>query len=80
MNDWQAVHVGTEGDDVQISGLKVWQHDWRPNGEDSVQLPHPSYPQQRHHFSCYEVGPHGSPVRFAAAELSNGVWGFYIPA
>jgi hypothetical protein len=80
MRDWREVHVGTEGDNVQIGGIKVWQHDWRPSGEDAVQLPHPSYPQQRHRFSIYETGPNSSPVCFAAGELSNGVWGFYIPA
>jgi len=29
-------------------------------------------------FNIYEVGPKGRPVRFAAGELSNLVWGFYI--
>ena len=50
------------------------------SGKDAVQLPYPSYPQQRHRFSIYETGPHSSPVCFAAAELPNGVLGFYIPA
>lgn len=80
MSNWREVHVGTEGDDVQIAGIKVWQYDWRRTDEDAVQLPHPSYPQQRHNFNVYEAGPHSSQIRFAAAELSNGVWGFYAPA
>ncbi len=27
-----------------------------------------------------EVGSIDDPVRFAAGELSHGVWGFYVPA
>ena len=79
MSDWREVHVGAEGDDVQIGGIKLWQHNWRRTSE-AVQLSHPSYPQQRRRFSIYETGAQSSPVRFAAGELSNGVWGFYTPA
>jgi hypothetical protein len=28
----------------------------------------------------YEIGPVDSPVRFAAGEFSDGLWGFFIPA
>ena len=79
MADWRDVHIGFEGDDVTIDGVEVWRHEWRRTGEDAVQLPHPSHRHQRHWFDIYEVGPKDSPVRFAAGELSNGVWGFYVP-
>ncbi|MXN47765.1 hypothetical protein GR138_21400 [Shinella kummerowiae] len=80
MNEWREVHVGFEGDDLRIGKIEVWRQDWRRTAEDAVQLPHPSYQNQRHRFDIYEAGPDLSPVRFAAGELSNGVWGFYIPA
>ena len=80
MSGWKDVHVGFEGDDLNIGGIKVWQQNWRRTAEAAVHLPHPSYQNQRHRFEIYEAGPQDSPVRFAAGELSNGVWGFYIPA
>ena len=79
MSGWRDVHVGMEGDGVRINGLAVWLQEWRRTGEDALELPHPSYRHQRHRFDVYEVGSISDPVRFAAGELSNGVWGFYVP-
>ena len=76
---WRAVHVGVEGDGVKIGGLEVWKQDWRAAGS-SVELPHPSYPTQVHRFDVYDIGESRHPVRFADGELSNGVYGFYVPA
>lgn len=45
----------------------------------ALQLPHPSYPNQFHTFEVVEIGSLDRPVRFAVGELSNGVWGFYVP-
>jgi hypothetical protein len=80
MNGWRGVHVGVEGDGLTLSGIEVWRQNWRCTGEDPLQLPHPSYPYQCHRFDIYEIGSLDKPVRFAAGELSNGVWGFYVPA
>lgn len=52
---------------------------WRPVEVPAVRLPHPQYPNQIHDFNVYEIGEPDCPVRFAACELSNGVWGFYVP-
>lgn len=78
--EWRGVHVGVEGDEVCIGGLFVWRHDWRRTGDPAVFLPHPAYPHQTHRFNVYEIGDVTAPVRFAAGELSTGVWGFYVPA
>lgn len=78
-NGWRAIHVGLEGDGVSIGGLEVWRQKWRAAGL-SVELPHPAYPSQVHHLFVYDIGEPAHPVRFAAGELSNGVWGFYVPA
>lgn len=79
-NDWRAVHVGFGNDGLAIDGAEIWKTKWRPTREPVLQLPHPAYPDQHHYFNVYVVdGPHGA-VRFAAGELSNGVWGFYVPA
>lgn len=76
---WQAIHVGLEKDGFLIQGLDVWNEDWRKVDTPSLKLPHPEHTQQRHTYQVYEIGPAERPVRFAAGELSNGVWGFYIP-
>ena len=80
MSKWRNVHVGFENDGLTIAGVEVWREAWRPTGSPSVQLPHPSYPNQHHDFNIVEVGSLGCPIRFAAGELSNGVWGFYVPS
>ena len=80
VDEWRSVHVGLEDDGLTLGGVKVWQHVWRHTGERTLQLPHPDYPQQRHSFDIVEIGSLECPVRFAAGEISNGVWGFYIPA
>ena len=76
---WRDVHVGFEGDGVRIGGLEVWTQAWRPVGSASLILWHPAYPQQRHTMQVYEIGDPAAPVRFATGELSNGVWGFFVP-
>ena len=78
--DWRAVHVGFANDDLSIGGVEVWKRKWRATREPVLQLPHPAYPEQRHHVAIYAVDGPAGPVRFAAGELSNGVWGFYVPA
>lgn len=75
---WRDVHVGFEGDGLRIDGVEVWRHKWRPTGEHHLNLPHPSYRNQTHRYDIYIVEDAGHSVRFAAGELSNGVWGFYI--
>lgn len=76
---WRAVHVGLEGDDLEIDSVKIWQEDWRRIDGEGLELPHPSYPRQRHGFRVCEVGSIDHPVRFAVGELSNRVYGFYVP-
>ncbi|MBR0653995.1 hypothetical protein [Plastoroseomonas arctica] len=78
-NNWRPIHVGAENDALVIGGLPVWQAPWRPTGLAPVPLPHPAHPRQTHEFSVYEIGAGAVRTRFAAAELSAGVWGFYQP-
>jgi hypothetical protein len=76
---WRDVHIGFENDALKINGIEIWNHDWRQVEVGALQLPHPAYNDQRHSFDVFEVGETSKPTRFAAGELSNGVWGFYVP-
>jgi len=76
---WTPVHVGIEGDRVSLNGLNPWKLKWQRLGEESIVVPHPSHRQERHLAWVYEVESSGKRVKFAAGELSNGVWGFYLP-
>ena len=80
MTGWREAAIGFEFDDIKICNLSVWKEEWRPVPIDPPILPHPAYPNQMHRYDVYEIGDKIRPVRFAASELSAGVWGFYVPA
>ena len=62
-----------------MSGIDPWQYEWARVDEPSILVAHPSHPNERHHMRIYQAqGPMG-PIRFAAGEFSNSVWGFYVP-
>jgi hypothetical protein len=79
MAGWRSEHVGFAQDGLTLGGRDVWAEGWRPMHEPPVHLPHPAHRQQIHRYEIFEIGPLATPVRFAASELSNGVWGFYTP-
>jgi hypothetical protein len=78
---WEPVHVGLEGAALSIDGINPWQHatSWRRVQEAHIVVPHPSHRQERYRAWVYEITSNGKTMRFAATELSNGVWGFYVP-
>jgi hypothetical protein len=78
---WSPVHVGLEGAALSIGGINPWLHvhGWKRVQQDCIVVPHPAYRQERHRAWVYEVTSNGKTTRFAASELSNGVWGFYVP-
>ena len=75
---WHTVHIGGEADGALIDGLDVWKASWKSLGY-CVWLPNPQWPRQIHDYMVYEAGNGPSKILFAAAELSNGCWGFYVP-
>ena len=77
--EWRQAHIGFEMDDLHIGGLGVWSHAWRSVAGPPVRLAHPAYPEQLHDFAVQEIAEGERVVRFAVSELSNGVWGFYVP-
>jgi hypothetical protein len=79
---WMPVGVVFDGQAIDLGGVDPWANgtkDWRPLGLRIV-VSHPAYPHQRHRADTYEIStPVGRVVTFAATELSNGVWGFFVP-
>lgn len=75
---WASVHVGPEGGALSIEGVSPWSRSWRRVSSEAIVVPHPSHSQERHRAWIYEIDGVGKVVRFAATELSNGVWGFYV--
>ena len=76
---WRSAHVGFEDDGVVLRGIGVWRHEWQDEEERSITVAHPSYRQQRHSLSVYSISTETQYLKFAAGELSNGVWGFFLP-
>jgi hypothetical protein len=75
---WAAVGVVSEGSPINIGGVNPWYYDWESLDAD-VELPHPSYPNQRHRIGVFRISVDGRMILFAAGELSAGVVGFYVP-
>lgn len=78
-DEWRQAHIGFEGDELKIGGLSVWSHAWQSVDTPRLRLPHPAYPEQIHDFTVQEIAEGSTVIRFAVSELSNGVWGFYVP-
>lgn len=76
---WRQAHIGFDNDGLMIGGLGVWTLPWRSVDIPPLQLAHPAYPEEMHRFTVQEIEDGQNVVRFAASELSNGVWGFYVP-
>jgi hypothetical protein len=80
---WHAAHVGLEGDGLLLDGIDIWAANWRAEPGPPVMLPQPAYLHELHRFTVHAVDDGAHATRFAAAELSNGVWVFYrwiVPA
>ncbi|HEX6579046.1 MAG TPA: hypothetical protein VF082_11830, partial [Jiangellaceae bacterium] len=55
-----------------------WEHDWLSQGEQIV-VAHPAYPEQRHTVDVWAIRAPDRVVRFAAGEMSNNAWAFFVP-
>jgi hypothetical protein len=80
MNDWKLLKVVTDGEPLVLEGENVWAFEWDDIELDSFEVPHPSYPNQRHRLKPYSITVGKKTIAFAAGELSNSVWCFYVPA
>ena len=60
-----------------LGKIAVWEHEWG-HVLGTVEVTDPRY-HQPHRAAIYEIQDRDVTLRFAAAEFSNGVWGFYLP-
>lgn len=75
---WRAVGVVLGNDPIDVLGVDPWGATWRDTGE-VVAARHPNWPTQVHRVPVYRVIDGLRTVTFAAGELSNQVWGFFVP-
>lgn len=80
MKDWNYLAIVADGERIEIEGANVWDFAWEPTGEDAIVVPHPSYPSQQHDLYPSSITVGGKTLIFAAGEVSNCVWCFYVPA
>ncbi len=79
MAHWRNVGIVIDDQPIRVDGLNPWQHEWKTTDQPDIELPHPSYPNQLHRMSIYEITNGTKTVVFAAGELSANVWGFFVP-
>ena len=80
IEDWTFRAVVTEGEPLELGGSNIWLERWNCLDVGVMQVPHPGYPLQRHKLWIYSIEKAVEVFLFAAGELSNGVWCFYLPA
>lgn len=76
--EWVAVGVVLDGDPIEVDGVNPWRHSWHHVGE-TVTVRHPNYPTQEYRMPVYSITHAAGTATFAAGELSNQVWGFFVP-
>ena len=74
---WSFHQSVIDGEELRISGLNLWAHEWKPFGS-SIHVKDPLYGQD-HIMGVYEISDGITTVLFAAGEFSNMVWGIYLP-
>ena len=77
--NWELLSVVTDGEYLEIEGVDVWMEKWSQLDVGTLEVPHPSYPNQRHTLWINCIESNDRSILFAAGELSNCVWCFYVP-
>lgn len=81
MDGWR--FIGTSGEGLfSVSGVDVWRHQWHRKPLEVANVSDPSgEPRQFpvYSISVYDLVMGDRNVTFAADEISNGEWAFYVP-
>jgi len=78
--DWKYLTTVADGCELEINGINVWSQEWIRTKADPIEVLHPNYPDQKHKVYSYIVEIGTKKISFAAGELSNCVWCFYVPS
>ncbi len=78
--DWTLLSVVIGGEYLEIDGVDIWMGEWNDLSLRTLEVPHPSYPSQKHMLHLYYIESQEKCTLFMAGELSNCVWCFYIPS
>ena len=73
--EWKFEKSGLDGA-CQLFGVNIFEYEWKSTGGVAC-FGDPRYGNLRG-FHVYEAIINGACRRFAAGELSNGVWGFCL--
>jgi hypothetical protein len=79
-DEWKVAGIVLDGEDIRLDGLNPWDLKWQRAQEDPIMLECPKYSDQLYKFWIYRVESDSRVVKFAAGELSNNVWAFYLPS
>ena len=77
--DWTYLAVASDGEPLEIGGTDVWWHEWQRLEIGTLDVAHPSYPDQTHRLWPYAIESDSGPLIFCAGELSNALWCFHVP-
>ncbi|RFZ84422.1 hypothetical protein DYU05_02025 [Mucilaginibacter terrenus] len=77
MENWVYYRSVIDGEELRISGLNIWDHEWN-NTRLWTTVKDPIYQQDRT-MNIYTITAGETTITFAAGEFSNLVWGFYLP-
>ena len=75
---WRAVGMCRDDDEFDFEGVNPWRYEWVSQWERIV-VAHPSYPAQLHDVDVWMIHAPDRVVRFAAGEMSNLAWAFFLP-
>jgi hypothetical protein len=76
---WRAVGMCWDGEEFDLEGLSPWEHEWEHSQPERIVVAHPAYPSQRHDVDVWLIRAPDRVVRFAAGEMSNNAWAFFLP-
>ena len=72
---WKHKITGTDGNCI-LFGVNIFDYKWADTKE-KIEILDPIY-HQSHMMNIYTAEINGKIKRFAAAEFSNCMWGFYV--
>ena len=77
---WRPVGMCWDREGFDLEGLNPWEHEWEHSQPEQIVVAHPAYPSQRHDVDVWLIRAPDRLVRFAAGEMSNNAWAFFVPA